>query len=1142
MPDPSPAPAADAQLLDVPALEVPAVDVLGPLRVRRGTAQLEAGPPKQRALLAALALHCSRPVDTDALAELVWAGRPPRDAVASLHAYVARLRQLLEPGRASRARPELLLRSGAGYQLQLPDGAVDAHRFARTVLAVHAETTGLLGDGVPAPVHPAARTRAAELLEQVEEARAAWRGAAYVELGDGLTVASERVRLEELRLVALEDAAALRLALGQPAPVVTGLAAALQEHPLRERLWLLRVAALARSQRQADALAELREVRRLLRDELGIDPGPALVELEAAVLRQEQPPAVTPAPAPPARTGLIGRQRELRALDGLLAAGQGCAALVGEPGIGKSRLASAFAERATAAGWTVLLGRCAEDEGAPPLWPWTGVLRGLAGHVELEGLAEVAGIDAAVLPGLGSPAEGGGSDRFRTYDAVARLLRAAAARLPLLVVLEDLHWADASSLRLLRYLLDTTEPARLVVLVTRRARPQPTGALAEVGEALARASALRVELAGLTEEETAELVRRSTGREPAGGEAAALRDRADGNPFFLEELLRLGAGDPAVVPQGVGEVVRRRVDQLPEGTRQALGVAAVVGRSYAVPLVAAAGGRDEDDVLGALAPAAAVGLVVEEAAEQFRFSHALVRDAVYDALPATSRARTHAAVARALEEQDGHEGLEGERVVGPRSAEVAWHWLHAGPRHARRAWRAAVEAGRYATALHAYEEAARLLDDALAAQALDPASTPAERWELRMAQAEALRWAGDLRGLGAALHAALDAARLLPGPEPLTRAALVAAETSLWLPRPYGEVDPVTVAALEEALERLPPEDGPLRARVLLALAAEVHYAPGGRQRRESLAAEGLRLARRDGDEAALARACQLAAGATWWAGNALERIALLTEALVLAPAVGDEAWLTAALLQRASAAAEAGYVADHDRDVAAARRHAERLGSPYLLAVLGTLGTGWLAMRGRADDARELAGRTMRTVITADVPYRGEVLVSTTAALSFWSGGPVDPGPLVEAVPPGSPLQSAVLLALLRAGDLPAARAHLAEEPLPLEREDFIASVQAAAAAEAGWRLGLPDLAERGRRLLADLSGGTVSAGSGVQLGPVDAYLAMAAAAVGDDDSASRLSAAALRSCAAWGTTAVADWVEGLGLQRRRTLEWRGG
>src|SRR4051812_597359 len=220
----------------VPDQEPPVrVRVLGPVLLEQARTPTAPGPPKQRALLAALALHLGSAVRVDTLADLLWGDDVPGDVNASLHTYVAGLRRLLEPGRGARIPSALLVTTDAGYELRLPPAALDAAEFAERVRRAHARSASPSGEDLPAEE---------ELVAELDAALALWRGTPYPELGEAAD--AERARLGELRLLALEERAAALLALGRHAVAAPELAGLVREHPLRERLWELHVTALAR--------------------------------------------------------------------------------------------------------------------------------------------------------------------------------------------------------------------------------------------------------------------------------------------------------------------------------------------------------------------------------------------------------------------------------------------------------------------------------------------------------------------------------------------------------------------------------------------------------------------------------------------------------------------------------------------------------------------------------------------------------------------------------------------------------------------------------------------------------------------------------------------------------------------------------
>ncbi|WP_238006249.1 AAA family ATPase [Dactylosporangium sp. AC04546] len=1146
------------------------VAVLGPVEVLDDGVPVDAGTPKQRAILAALVLHRPRAVAVDALIDLVWGDDPPPSPLSSLHGYVSGLRRVVEPRRAARERASVLVTVPPGYALRMPDDDVDVTRFVAAVDDVHRRLVVADGSALPAVPPDAGPADLAAMATRLRAALGLWRGTPFHELEEAGGAAAERARLEELRLVAVEDLALLRLEFSEQATVAAELTALAQRHPLRERLWALRALALARSGRQADALEALQAIRGALGEELGVDPGPELRAVELAVLRQDltvarsagQGAAPASAPVPPASaavtpTGdgaqdagptavsadpsgwpLIGRDAELAALIELLGpAREGrtrLASLVGEPGIGKSRLVAELARHSADDGFAVLVGRCSDDEGAPPFWPWAGALRALSAVLGDDALRELAGADADRLAGLLPAVAGHGrrapvarvgadgasvdAERFRISDAVARLLAAAAERQPLLVVLDDLQWADASSLRLLHHLAGHLTDARLLIVVTRRPRPEPAGVLAEVVAGLGRRHALRLDLAGLSAASVVELARAVTGEAPAAPRAASLHERTDGNPFFLVELLRLPPA--ADIPAAVTDVVARRVARLPEATQELLRTAAVIGRQYDVDLLAAAAAHDADAVLDDLDPALADGVVLEEAAlGRFRFAHALVRDVVYREQTATRRARRHAAVAAALRD-DGDERL----------SEAARHWLAAGPAHAGVAWRTAARAARQARSIHGYEEAAALLAAARSAQAQDRSCGPADRYDLLMAHAEASRWIGDRDTQLEALAHACRAAEQLGDVERLARAAVGSADGSVWTVRDRGVVDQPAVAALRRVLRELPAGDSDLRCRALLTLAGELHYADAPRER-DALAEEGLAMARRIGDPRLLAWAAATAFVATWQAANAEQRWRDVDDALALTEGrSGGDAARTHLLTFRAIAGMETGRIDEMWRDVAEARAGAERLRLMYPLLVLNHLELPWRAMQGRFAETEQLIAEADALSARTALPAR-EYFALSTLFVRIWQGRAGEFLPVARTMYEAAPaLTIAVyLLVLVRAGHRDEAAAVLERSGWVPDGGSWAATSDLAIAAHAAYVARRPQFAAEVYERLAPYAGRPATAGSGGALGPVDAFLALAAAAAGERAMAARHADDAAALAAAWNLPLVTEWLAAL-------------
>jgi DNA-binding SARP family transcriptional activator len=1137
------------------------IRVLGPLQARRGSITLDLGSAKPRALLAALALNVNRPVALDTLIDFLWGDAPPAAVTASMHSYVSILRKAVEPDRAARAAPRVLLTAPTGYELRVPADAVDAHRFAQVSRSVHAR----LGESSPLAVPAGATPGELDgLLGELTDALSWWRAEPYPELDHHPSVEAERVRLQDLRLTAVADRSRIQLALGHDSAAAADLGPAAHDHPLREDLWALLALALVRAGRQGDALAALRTVRSALDAELGIDPGPTVRELEIAVLRQDVPP-VRPAPTsrpatirsggpaqrrtpvratavpvdalaadpPPGTTTttsghppgptLVGRDAELSALLDLLddadAGVPRSAMLIGEPGIGKTRLTEEFAARAADRGFGVHTGRCTSDEGAPPLWPWVSVLGSLA-----EAPAGAGPPDPIALLEPDRPGSGGGTDRFAQFEAVAQDVARTVLNRPHLLVFDDLHWADPSTLSLLRHVTERIDRGRLVIVATRRSHPAPTGALADYAETLARRNALRLDLSGLAAADVGTLA--AAGRADLPPELAArLRDRTGGNPFFVLELLRAGPGVDAV-PAAVGDVITARVGRLPADTQRLLRACATLGRGVDPDLLARVERLDVDDALDALEPAVDAGLLVVTPAGELRFAHALVRDAVEAADSPLRRHRRHAVAARALHERAGS---------GRNLAEIARHWLRAGPAHAAQAWPAAMEAADYASGLAAHEEAADLLAAALTAQAADPAATPSDRYDLLLTRATACQRAADNAGQRSATTEAIEIATALGDVERAAAAAIAAAEGGLWSNVPEGPEHQVTVAALRTAARDLPAEDSPLRCRVFLALSRELYWtAPGAAghpAERVAFAERGFAMARRLRQPLLQAQACRTLSLAIIGPSTLDRRTELMEEAITCSRAAGDPDGEGVGLFWRVVHAGEAGRIADRRVAVAEAMAHVEQHRLRMLQVMLGAHQAAWLAMEGRFDAAEAMVSDNLRRAALASFPFRDEAVLATRALIALWRGDPRTTADLFHELNRMGQTDAAIpmLVGLVRSGQLDVAADELDRATAPLDAEDFGAPFDFAILAEVALVLGRPDLAGRLYPLMLPWSGRVAAAGTGPPLGPIDAFLACAAAAVGETALAGRHADTALRICDDWGVPLVAAWLSGL-------------
>jgi tetratricopeptide (TPR) repeat protein len=615
--------------------------------------------------------------------------------------------------------------------------------------------------------------------------------------------------------------------------------------------------------------------------------------------------ADTGAAAP--RAPFVGRTAELERLDAALdrsGAGSGSIALVsGEPGIGKSRLSDEAAARARGRGVRTLWGRCWEAGGAPAYWPWIQCLRTFlreSDPEELETHLNPERVDLAqILPEIRSlmpnvpepPGVDPETSRFRLFDATAGFLTDLARDRSALVILDDLHAADAPSLLLLRFMATVISSSRLVVIGTYRDVGLPSGhQLVEAVADLERSpSTERLHLEGLTEGEVARLIEAAAGTADAGLTAVVHRE-TEGNPLFVGEVLRLLRSegqlkgrqipDRVPIPETVREVILRRLGQLSDGTRQVLPIASVVGREFSIETVRRMSGSSTAEVLRALDEAAEARIVIDAPSGlgRLRFSHALVRDALYDGLPPARRYELHRHAADALE------ALHGEDL-DPHLTELAHHAFQAAPAgDVRRAVDLARRAGDRAVSLVAYEEAIRLYEMALEALPLGDGPDPAARLELLLALGDARMKAGDDEGGREAFLAAAEAARQLDDATALARAALGYGGRFVWV---RAGSDPHLIPLLQEALDTLPPEDSPLKVRLLarLAGALRVEASPEVRDR---WSAEAVQMARRLDDKASLAYALPARYASIWGPDNIEELRGIAEESVRVARQLGD--------------------------------------------------------------------------------------------------------------------------------------------------------------------------------------------------------------------------------------------------------------
>jgi tetratricopeptide (TPR) repeat protein len=648
-------------------------------------------------------------------------------------------------------------------------------------------------------------------------------------------------------------------------------------------------------------------------------------------------------PAHETDSTFIGRERELDTLaSGLDDAASGRPRyflVTGDAGIGKTRTLEELVRRTRLPEARVLWGRAPEQAGAPSYWPWIRALEHYATRANARTLQVTLADDGPVLTYLvpairqrcpevePAPPQGGDVEaRFALLDAVTGLLRRAAATDPLLVVLEDLHWADEASLALLGFVAGELRAAHLLLVATCREH-EPHQRMRGFADAVRLAQ--RIALRGLDRTAVGDLVARATVDAPDPALVSRLHDLTGGNPFYLDEVLRVLADDdrlrdhgrdaaPVPLPDSVRETLRRRLEPLDPEDRDLLSLASVVGREFDVVLLAHAAASTADAALGHLAAAVAAGLLEESStAGRFRFAHALVHETVYgDLLPAT-RARLHQRVAAALEAR-----AVADHADAP-LAELAAHYARAAPLGtAAQAVEWSVRAAEQAAGLFAYGDAIAHYERALAALAL-LAPDERRRLQIQLALGEVAVRAARYPQARQAFEQAARRARALGDKDSFVLAALSFAEAS----PPTGAPNPAVIALLQEALEAVGEADGFSRALTQAMLGQALYFSE--LERSQALSAEALATARRTGNPVALSLALLYRQVALSGPGDVEERLAMVEEALTVAGSLGFEPALHHGEVARVFCLLELGRVAEAAEAVARMQQNAERVRLP---------------------------------------------------------------------------------------------------------------------------------------------------------------------------------------------------------------------
>jgi tetratricopeptide (TPR) repeat protein len=671
----------------------------------------------------------------------------------------------------------------------------------------------------------------------------------------------------------------------------------------------------------------------------------------------------------------VGREQEMSELQGALhetISGQGqVVMLVGEAGSGKTRLAEQLATYSRIRGAQVLVGRCYEGEGAPAFWPWIQVVRAYVRKMGTpllqatmgSGAADIAQLVADVrecLPDLYPPPTLEPEQaRFRLFDSITSFLKNAGSLCPIVLILEDLHWADAPSLMLLQFLVRDVTHARLLVIGTYRdtelGRQHP---LAQTLAELARHGfTKRMNLPGLTEPHVARFIELTTGISPSETLVSAVFRDTEGNPFFVNEVVKLlieeGRLDEPLhgtltipLPQGVREVIGRRLDHLSETCDSVLTVASVIGREFNVGELEPLCNVPESQLIQVLEEAVRAKLIIETPTPgQYNFVHALIRETLSSELSTARRVRLHLRVGEVLEDLY-------RKDLDAHVTELAYHFLQAAATgKIDKAISYSLRAAERANRLLAYEESADHYERALSALALKEEPDEECRCYLLLGLADAETKTGNADKGWEAFQEAANIARKLPAPELFARAALGSGSWAIGLR--YGKVDEVQVGLLEEALAMIPQDDSALRAKVLAQMALACYHMPG--DRRLLLSQSALEMARRVGDAAAQVAALFSRAISLEGYEKAHERLDVATEIVSTAERLGNKEMALRGHLRRIRELLEFGDLAAVDREIEIYSRLADELRQPIYLWLKPFFKSSRAMLEGRFDDSERL-------------------------------------------------------------------------------------------------------------------------------------------------------------------------------------------
>ncbi len=649
--------------------------------------------------------------------------------------------------------------------------------------------------------------------------------------------------------------------------------------------------------------------------------------------------------------------------------------LVGEPGIGKTRTAEEFCDHARQSGAMVLWGRCYDGEWAAPFSPFMEAIKEYAISASSDELTQRLGADAGVLarivpmlrerlPDIAEPpqipAEG---ERYRLLEAAGDFFSRLAASRPLVLMLDDLHWADKGTIAMLRQVARMApQQPLLLVGAYRDIELDRTHPLADALQTLRRETNYeRIVLKGLEAADVGALLNLVAEQDVPEPFVQAIGAETGGNPFFIREVMLHLVEEKKIIqedgrwvaaaaiadmriPEGVREVIGRRLSRVSEPCGRMLTVASALTAGFSWEVISALIDLGDAPLLDAVDEALGAQLIVERERGRYDFTHALIRHTLYEELSTPRRLLLHRQIGESLERLYADD-------IEPHLAELAHHFGEAAAGDAGKAVDYAKRAGDRALVSLAYDEAVSHYERALQALELSARPDRARRCELLLALGDAAWRAGDRGKAQDAYREAVALARSEALPESLARAAI---ESWNWMD--FGTLDnPIDL--LEESLAALDEHDSALRASLLATLASALHDEPS-RGRRDSVITDALAMARRLGEVGVLRDVLLRASWALWAPGNVEERLAAMTEVLRLSEESGDRESALWAHLERIYYLFELGDMQAVDEEIEVYARVAEELRQPYFLWRVPAHNAMRALFDGRLEEVEALSGQ----------------------------------------------------------------------------------------------------------------------------------------------------------------------------------------